>query len=77
MYSINLIKISLDEFGEILIKAQLLPSQRTDYNKTPSETILKSFRELNSKWKFTKATLGISDIDYCRRFCEKLDCDIN
>lgn len=48
----------------------------TDYNKTPSETILKSFRELNSTQKYTKATLGISDIDYCRRFCEKLDCDI-
>lgn len=48
-----------------------------DYNKVPSEEILKSFQELNKKEKVTKATLGITDIDYCRRFCEKLDCDIS
>jgi len=46
-----------------------------DYNKTPSETILNSIREYNKENIHSKATLGISDIDYCRRFCEKLDCD--
>jgi hypothetical protein len=47
------------------------------YNKTPSETILASFNELNKKKEYSKATLGISDIDYCRRFCKKLDCNIS
>lgn len=40
-----------------------------------SETILNSTREYNKEKIHSKATLGISDIDYCRRFCEKLDCD--
>jgi len=48
-----------------------------DYNKTPSETILKSVQEFNKHNKnHNKATLGISDIDYCRRFGQKLDCDL-
>jgi len=46
-----------------------------DYNRMPSETILNSIREYNKEKIHSKATLGISDIDYCRRFCEKLDCD--
>jgi hypothetical protein len=48
-----------------------------DYNKTSSETILCSVNALNKERAFTKATLGIPDIDYCRRFCEKLDKDID
>ncbi|MDP2217742.1 MAG: DUF4332 domain-containing protein [Methanolobus sp.] len=48
-----------------------------DYNKTSSEKILCSVNALNKERAFTKATLGISDIDYCRRFCEKLDKDID
>lgn len=47
-----------------------------DYNKTPSEVILKNISEYNKNYIHSKSTLGISDIDYCRRFCEKLDCDI-
>jgi len=47
-----------------------------DYNKTPSEVILNDINEYNKNYIHSKATLGISDIDYCRRFCEKLDCDI-
>lgn len=47
-----------------------------DYKKTPSEVILNAFKALNVNKDLTKATLGISDIDYCRRFCDKLDCDI-
>lgn len=49
----------------------------SDYNKTSSEIILQSFQELNKKKKLSKATLGITDIDYCRRFSEKLDCDLD
>ncbi len=48
-----------------------------DYNRTTSETILRSVNELNRERAFSKATLGISDIDYCRRFCEKLDDEIS
>jgi len=47
-----------------------------DYNKTPSEVILNDINKYNKNYIHSKATLGISDIDYCRRFCEKLDCDI-
>ena len=47
-----------------------------EYNKTPSEVILNDINEYNKNYIHSKATLGISDIDYCRRFCEKLDCDI-
>jgi len=48
----------------------------SDYKRTPSDVILKTFKELNLNKDYTRATLGISDIDYCRRFCDKLDCDI-
>jgi len=41
-----------------------------------NDIILKSFKELNLNKDYTRATLGISDIDYCLRFCDKLDCDI-
>lgn len=47
-----------------------------DYNVTPSQSILESIKELNKVKGNTKATLGIDCIDYCRRFTEKLDCDI-
>lgn len=47
-----------------------------DYNNTPSEAILTGINELNKDRAYSKATLGISDVDYCRRFCEKLDCEI-
>jgi hypothetical protein len=47
-----------------------------DYNKAPSQTILDRISSHNREIVHSKATLGISDIDYCRRFTEKLDCDI-
>jgi hypothetical protein len=47
-----------------------------NYNNTPSEAILTGINELNKERTYSKATLGISDVDYCRRFCEKLDCEI-
>ncbi len=48
----------------------------SDYNNTPSAEILELVKAYNKRKEYTKATLGISDVDYCRRFCEKLDCDI-
>ncbi|NCB42644.1 MAG: DUF4332 domain-containing protein [Clostridia bacterium] len=47
-----------------------------DYNKTSSEIILQSFKALNKTKELTKANLGITDIDYCRRFSERLDNDL-
>jgi len=62
------------EYAKILHEMGIQSVQ--DYNRTPSETILTSFNELNGQKEYTKATLGISDIEYCRRFSKKLDCDI-
>jgi len=47
-----------------------------DYNNTPSEAILRGINELNKGGRYSNATLGVSDVDYCRRFTEKLDCEI-
>lgn len=47
-----------------------------DYNKTSSDIILQAFTSLNKTKELTKATLGITDIDYCRRFSERLDNDL-
>lgn len=63
------------EYAKILYEMRIQSVQ--EYNKTPSETILASFNELNRNKVYSKATLGISDIEYCRRFCQKLDCDIS
>jgi hypothetical protein len=62
------------EYAKILYEIGI--KSVADYNHTPSETILMSVKQLNAKKLVTKATLGISDIDYCRRFCEQLDCEI-
>jgi hypothetical protein len=62
------------EYAKILYEIGI--KSVADYNHTPSETILMSVKQLNAKKMVTKATLGISDIDYCRRFCEQLDCEI-
>ena len=48
----------------------------SDYNRTSSDIILQSFQELNKQKELTKATLGITDINYCRRFSERLDNDL-
>ncbi len=63
------------EYAKTLYEMRIQSVQ--DYNRTPSEKILASFNELNRNKVYSKATLGISDIDYCRRFCKKLDCDIS
>lgn len=48
----------------------------SDYKKTPSTEILKRYKALNDTNNYSKATLGVSDIEYCRRFCNQLDSDI-
>lgn len=48
----------------------------TDYLKTDSSEILEKYRNLNEEKRDTKAHLGIKDIEYCKRFCEKLDVEI-
>ena len=47
-----------------------------DYNNTPSQVILHAVQELNKREKLSKATLGITDVDYCRRFSQRLDHDL-
>jgi len=47
-----------------------------DYKNTKSEAILEQFKDANVKKKLTKSNLGFNDIEYCRRFCDKLDSEI-
>lgn len=44
-----------------------------DYNNTPSEVILEKVLEKMKQREGNQPTLGISDIDYCRRFTKLLD----
>lgn len=47
-----------------------------DYLSLESDQILRRYQELN-EWKSdSKAKLGLKDIEYCKRFCRKLDQDI-
>jgi hypothetical protein len=45
----------------------------TDFQKTASDEILNRYNETKGDLKIT---LGLKDIEYCKRFCEKLDIDI-
>ena len=65
MYSIDLEKISLDEFEEILSSIDLLPG-----GKILSENLPKILA------RYQQASLGLKDVKYCKRFCRKLDLDI-
>lgn len=47
-----------------------------DYKKFGAEEILKIFNEVNEQKKLTKVKLGIKDMEYCERFCNYLDTDI-
>jgi len=62
------------EYAKILYEIGI--KSVADYKNTNSQTILQKFKEFNDIKKLTKSNLGINDIDYCRRFCEKLDCEI-
>ena len=47
-----------------------------DYFKTESIEILEKFQNENKGNKYTKANLGIKDVEYCKRFCMYLDQEI-
>lgn len=48
----------------------------TDYLNMKSEEILSKYQNINERKSYSKAKLGIKDIEYCKRFCKKLDKDI-
>ena len=47
-----------------------------DYFETDSKEILEKFQNENKGNKYTKANLGIKDVEYCKRFCKYLDQEI-
>jgi hypothetical protein len=47
-----------------------------DYLKLGSQDILDKYQRVNEEKGYTKAKLGIRDIEYCKRFCKKLDTDV-
>jgi hypothetical protein len=47
-----------------------------DYLKMGSEALLKNYEKVNEEKAYTKARLGIKDIEYCKRFCSKLAVEI-
>ena len=49
---------------------------KDDYLSMPSQTILTLVQEANQEKGYIKVKLGLKDIEYCKRFCLKLDSDI-
>ena len=47
-----------------------------DYLAMDSEEILTRYQQTIARSERTAAKLGLKDIEYCKRFCKKLDCDI-
>jgi predicted flap endonuclease-1-like 5' DNA nuclease len=47
-----------------------------DYLNMNAEEILSKYQDLNEQKSYSRAKLGIKDIEYCKRFCRKLDKDI-
>jgi len=62
------------EFAKVLYEIGI--KSVSDYKNTKSEIILQKFKDVKDKKKLTKSSLGLNDIEYCRRFCEQLDCEI-
>jgi hypothetical protein len=48
----------------------------SDYESKDSVEILEKYQRINEEKQYTKARLGLKDVTYCKRFCEKLDRDI-
>ena len=48
----------------------------SDYLSNDSNEILRNFQRINEEKHYTKARLGLKDVEYCKRFCKKLDVDI-
>jgi len=50
---------------------------KDEYLLLGSEEIVNMVHEVNKQKEFTKVRLGIKDVEYCKRFCKKLDSDID
>jgi predicted flap endonuclease-1-like 5' DNA nuclease len=48
----------------------------SDYESQDSAEILENYQKVNEEKQTTKARLGLKDVAYCKRFCKKLDRDI-
>ena len=48
----------------------------SDYESQDSVDILEKYQRVNEEKQYTKARLGLKDVAYCKRFCKKLDRDI-
>ncbi|HML22596.1 MAG TPA: DUF4332 domain-containing protein [Aggregatilinea sp.] len=46
------------------------------YAETASEIILERYCAINTEKGYSKARLSLKDVEYCKRFCRKLDVDI-
>jgi hypothetical protein len=46
------------------------------YLSAPSEMILERYQKINEIESLSKAKLGLKDVEYCKRFCSKLDKEI-
>ncbi|MCX6138637.1 MAG: DUF4332 domain-containing protein [Ignavibacteriales bacterium] len=61
-------------YAQILIEMGI--KSINDYSKMKSEDILRKYQKVNHVKSLSKANLGIKDIEYCKRFCKKLDKEI-
>lgn len=61
-------------YAKILVRMEI--SSVKTYRDSSSEFILRKYQEVNSKEKLVSANLGLKDIEYCRRFCDKLEIEI-
>jgi len=48
----------------------------SDYECQDSAEILEKYQKVNEEKQYIKVKLGIKDVEYCKRFCRKLDRDI-
>lgn len=77
LHIVDLLRVN----GIGLVFAQILYDMgiktAAQYNNTPSQDILDKFNEINEAEQRTDSKLGLNDIDYCRRFIDKLDDDVD
>jgi hypothetical protein len=48
----------------------------SDYLRYKTDEILEKYKKANNEKQFTRVNLGEKDIEYCKRFCRKLDIEI-
>jgi hypothetical protein len=61
-------------YAKILIRMGIKGVE--NYLTTPSEIILEKYQKINAVEALSKAKLGLKDVEYCKRFCSKLDKEI-